>query len=1061
MHLHNHEFVNARHANAEAKKQVSLWPEGQKPEELVRLENEAETLRQQIDATEIAWKEYTALAKDIRQKVVDQDQRASGLALFKQVSEDERFKGFPDLRSLTSEIDQYKGVGEQLNDALSARTSGDWSRVFEIADKVIKAGTAGKLAPRFLELHADAVTELNINRAQELLSSDDIFEANSILSATLNKEKERSPERESNLKIRLKVELKRIEQAIEDTKGMKPLYEQACNLLGLLDNVGFRAYINSSFALRQAQVGAKSQVSSPEMRALINRLKTSSEEGDPTPQELMERAGNLLLKELNLKGIAERSQAIKLFRYVGGMEKTGEEGWPPYALSLRTAEARRAARLVADSLRQDVLEPLKQKRNDYQGGEKELDDEVLREMAEHAAILRETSLLETEDERSVGRWVEVQWGRQQALYDEKRVNWSSALKIWSKLDVSYPGVPEVKRGLRNARIKHTIGQARYKMENDHKGEDALTLLRDLQKEPEMDNAWELNLALAETHAFLGQFDSAFGNLDQSVRIVGGLDDDQRRDIAVRLQAKREEIESQRVIYHCYNDAKNKHASGNTAEALRALQAGIKNPIVKNDKSLRELRNEIFANASADLLQKAQEERKKGTDDSKVLAVTALVDLQTLEELIEQSPEARRSGGELKRLSADLAPAADAVTREAFDFDPASLPLAQAIEQASSLSARLQTFDTVIPLFTAELEQVKEKLKKRRSDMTAALKNLQTLDATLRQATNQSLWESAVRTGDFSVLEQYQSTIRKLELNTLPDVRAYDKRLEETQEVYNNILRIVSEVKKKFSQEEDFAGVKKLLVEGSVQASYRANEEAWQSVHSREYEDIRRLLDDRLRVPDVYGDSDLVGWQRVLEQAEQRAGELELWQNWAKQCEYKMDAASQAFSQAESERDTGHRIRKTNWEKARDAARSALEVLAYSEKMGEDAATAISRPAFIVGARDARDLPVPSRSRKAKELLEEGKARKEFADGWLHKAETQISALNDLLERRGFPAQTEFSDAVAQKDWERLEKLLARAREAGITDEDERKRVDTYARVLEQQRQQKEVWWKRK
>jgi hypothetical protein len=175
----------------------------------------------------------------------------------------------------------------------------------------------------------------------------------------------------------------------------------------------------------------------------------------------------------------------------------------------------------------------------------------------------------------------------------------------------------------------------------------------------------------------------------------------------------------------------------------------------------------------------------------------------------------------------------------------------------------------------------------------------------------------------------------------------------------------------------------------------------------------------------------------------------------------MDAASQAFSQAESERDTGHRIRKTNWEKARDAARSALEVLAYSEKMGEDAATAISRPAFIVGARDARDLPVPSRSRKAKELLEEGKARKEFADGWLHKAETQISALNDLLERRGFPAQTEFSDAVAQKDWERLEKLLARAREAGITDEDERKRVDTYARVLEQQRQQKEVWWKRK
>ncbi len=1065
-HLQSQEYAEARKVTADAEKEASSWPEAQKPEEVRRLLESAQGLRQQIDATETAWKEYSALAKEIRQKVVDQDQRASGLVLFKQASEDERFKSFPDLRTLTSEIDQYKGVGEQLNDALSARTGGDWSRVFEIADKVRIAGTAGQLAPRFLELHADAVTELNINRAQELLASDDIFEANSILSATLDKERKRSQERASNLETRLAVERKRIQQAIDDTnKGMKSLYEQACNLLGLLDNVGFRAFTNSSFAVRQARVGADGQVSSPEMRALVNRLKTSPEEADPTPQELMERAGNLLLKELSRKGISERSKAIRLFRYVGGMEQTGEKDWPPYALSLRTAEARRAARLVSDSLRQDVLEPLKQKRNTYQGREKELNDDVLRVMAEHAAILRETSLLETEDERSVGRWVEVQWGRQQALYDEKQVNWSGALEIWRRLDINHPGVPEVKRGLRNARIQHTIGQARYMVENDHKGEDALALLRELQKEPEMDNAWELNVALAETHAFLGQFDSAFGNLDQSARIVGGMEDDQRREIAVRLHEKREEIESQRVIYKCYGDAKNRDASGNTAEALRVLQAGIKNPTVKNDASLRQLRDEIFARASAELLQKAQAERKKGTDDSKVLAVTALVDLQTLEELIEQPVGSRRSGEELNRLRADLAPAAEAVTREALEFDPASLPLEQAIGQASSLSARLQTFDTVIPLFTAELEQVKEKLKKRRSDMTAALKNLQTLDTTLRQATNQSLWESAVRTGDFLVLEQYQSTIRKLELNTLPDVRAYEKRLEETQEVYNNILRIVSEVKKKFSQEEDFAGVKKLLVEGSVQASYRANEEAWQSVHSREYEDIRRLLDDRLRVPDIYGDSDLVGWQIVSDQSEIRARELELWENWDKQCEYKMETTSQAVKQAESESDFGTRIRKSNWEKARDATQAALGLVAYSETAGEEADTTNSPTMLIVGARDVCNVAIPSRSQKARELLKEGKRRKGILDEWLHNAEKQISVLENMLDRHGFPTEQEFSEATKQKDWDRLEKLLDRVREAGITNDSERKRVETYARVFEQQHkgkqqstQKKGGWW---
>lgn len=1059
--LHSQEYADARMMTTSAEKEASSWPESQRPEEIVQSLNFAKSLRQQIDAAETAWKDYSRLAKDIRKKVADQDQRAAGLALFKQVSEDERFRGFPDLRILTSEIDQYKGVGEQLNDAISARTNGDWSRVFEITDKVLRGGTAGQLASRFQELYADAVTELNINRAQELLANDDIFEANGIFSATLNKEKDRSPEREANLRSRLAGDLERIQQAIQATgKGMKSLYEQACNLLGLLDNDAFRAYTNSSFALRQSRVGADGLVSNPEMRALINRLKLPSEEADPTSQELAERAGNLLLRELGRKGIAERARAIKLFRYVGGMEKNGNENWPPYALSLRTAEARRAARLVADSLRQDVLEPLKQKRNSHQGKEKELSDDVLREMADQATILRETSLLETEDERSVGRWAEVQWGKRQAIYEEKQVNWRGALEVWSGLDINHPGVPDVKRGLRNARIQYTIGQARYMVENDHKGEDALKLLRELQKESEMDNAWELNVALADTHAFLGQFDSAFGNIDQAVRIISGVEDNQQQEIHSRLTERRKEIVSQRIIYHCLEEARNKDLSGTIAESIRTLQSGIKNPNVMDITPLKQLRDEIFARASNEYIQKAQDERGKGTDDGKILAVTALVDLQTLEELIELPIESRRSTEELNRLRADLGSVAEAVTHDALDFEP-SLPLKQAIQQAASLSARLQTFDNITPLFTAELEDVKEKLKKRRADIAAVLKNLQTLDTTLQQANNQTLWDAAVRTGDFQVLEQFQSSIRKLELNNMSEAKTFENRLEETQDVYRHLLQITSKVKQKFSREEDFADVKKLLVEGSVQPSYRANEQPWQAIHNREYEEIRRLLDDRLRVPDVYGNSDLVGWKSVLEQAELRAFELEIWENWDKQCAFRMDDAAQAVERAKAEQNAGIRIRKANWEKARDATQAALALLTHPESAEENDAN--SRTVYVVGVRDARDIPVPSRSQKTKELLEEGKRRKGIADGWLHDAETQISALKDVLEKRGFPTQMEFSDAVSQKDWDRLEKLLARAREAGITSEDERKRVDTYARVLEQQRQSKRKggWWPRK
>jgi hypothetical protein len=539
-----------------------------------------------------------------------------------------------------------------------------------------------------------------------------------------------------------------------------------------------------------------------------------------------------------------------------------------------------------------------------------------------------------------------------------------------------------------------------------------------------------------------------------------MDNSQQKEIRAYLQGKHEELESQHIIYTCSEDAKNKVASGNTAEAIRVLQAGMNHPKIKDAMLLRQLRDEIFARTSDDLLQKVQDERAKGSDEGKILAVTALVDLQTLEGVVGQPTETRRSTEGLNRLRADLGSVAEAVIRTAMDFDPSTLSLEQAINQASDISSRLQTFDNVIPLFTAELEPIREKLKKRRTDISTALKNLQELDKILQQTRNQMLWDSAVRTGDFQSLEQYQASIRKLELNTLPEVRAYDRRLDETKEVHAHLLQIISEVKQKFSRDEDFATVKKMIVEGSVQSSYRTDDQAWQAVHVHEYDDIRRLLDDRMRVPDVYGNSDLVGWEKVLEQAEERAQELELWQAWDKQCEYKMDTAEKAFTLAESHREDPIRIRKSNWEKVRETAQVIIEALAYLEEIQSEAG-GDARSVLIVGVRDVRDIPVPARSRRTKEILAEGKRRRGVADDWLHKSETQISVLNDLLERRSFPTPREFADAVAQKDWDRLEKLLVRAREAGITDDDERRRVEVHARLLEQQRTVTSTWWKRK
>jgi serine/threonine protein kinase len=1055
LQLHAQKYDNARTATTEVEEQIARWPEEPLAGELTQLLSEARELRQWIDVTEQTWMEYSRMAETVRQRVADPSQRGAGLALFKQVSEEERFKAFPDLKILTSEIDQYKGVGEQLDDAMAAREKGDWSRVFEIADKVLRLGTAGKLTARFQELHADAVTELNIQRAQELIENDEIPEANNILSTILHRERERGVEREKIVRERLAGELSRIQEAIRSSSSMQPLYDQACTLLNLRDDMTFKAFTSPSFALRQSKVGADGEVSNPQMRALVNRVKGAAGDLDPTPQELTERVSRILLEELTRKGMAERLKALQLFRYVGGDQQTrvDHDGWPPYVLSLRTAEARRAARLVAESLRRDILQPLMQQYVQLQGQDGGLGEEQLREMAEKAGYLREAYLLETESERVVGRWVEVEWGKRQARQEESQSNWQNAVEIWTRLNNHYPGVPAVKRGLRNARIQDVTYRSYYLLHNDHKGQEAVTLLKKTLAESDMSNSWELYLTISETYSALGEYESSFANLDQVQRVIGGMDEEQQKRILELLARKRAEIESHQIVDTARHVAENRVLAGHPAEAIRGLQTAMEKPKIIDATELKNLQNDIFTQATEQLLAKAREEQDKGTDEGKIQAVTALVDLQILEDLVGLPPEKRRSTVGLNRLRADLASVANAVILAVGDFDPTTMPLQQAIDTATSLSARLQTFDNVIPLFKSELESVGERLSKRRREIAVILDNLHSLDKILQEANHPNLWETAVRTGDFDILQQYLARINKLELSGMQEVRAFDRRLSETFETYTYVLDMIGQVRQKFNVEEDFDFVKNRILGSHVQPPFRQNNQTWQVVHAREYEEIRTILDERLRVPDVYGSGDLVGWNDVLEQAEERKKELEQWREWDRQCEYKMDAAAEAVKVTENHPvDLPTRVKKMDWEKVLATAQSAAAALTYTrdEKFVDplDEKEKV-RVVQIVG------VPIPVRSQSMKSIEEEGRRRKLAVDEWIHMAKTKIDALQAVLERRGFPTAEEFQSATSSNDWDHLEKILARAREAGITSEEERKRVETYSRVLEQMRKGKQ------
>lgn len=1049
------EYGKARAASMEAEAQAARWTAPQTPKEIADLLNEARASRQRIDMQENSWREYVSLAADIRQKVADQNQRAAGLQLLKWVSETERFKEFPDLRVLISEIDQYKAAGDQLGDAHTARDKEDWNRVFEITDKVLKTGAAGKLADRFRELQNDAVTELNIRRAQDLLEIDEIPEANNILSALLRRAQERGAERESLLRTRLNAEIDRIRQAIEANKPMQELYDSACDLVDFRDSFIFKAYTSPSFALRQSGSGAEQEAPRPEMWALVKQLKNAQQGAEPSPEQLSEHLNKVLLIELSRKNIDKRVKALQLFRYVGGMIHAPQESWPPYSLSLRTAEARRAARLMSESLRTDILKPLLEIYKNYQGKEIELKDEDLHLLADEAAILRETFLLDIQHERVAGRWAEVEWGKRLAYREEKVSNWDSALRIWRELDDRHPDVRVIKQGLSNARIRSTIGRAEQLARADRK-EQALELLKSLQVEPEMRNSWELYLAIAQNFLGLGEFEAALANLNQAQYVMDGIDEE-RQGGRSQLDEARRQVESQRVVSTCSTMARNRMSLGYPADAIRILKEGINDSKVVDPAPLLDLRDEIFLQASEKLLQKAKEEQNKAGDEGKIQAITALIDLQTLEELTGQPDGKRRSVAELDRLRADLIPMAEALLQGVNDFDPIYLPLEEAIHRAASLATRLETFSNVVLFLDVQMGDVRKKLVNRHRDIASKLEDLRMLEKLLRESSDPDLWESAILTGDFHIFEQYRVRIHNLELHPMQEVWTFERRLSETLDIYHSLLGVIEEVRQKFIIEEDFSSVIDTILASQVPVSFHKNGETWQVISTSEFRDIRQLLEFRLHLPDVYGGPDHVGWESVLNAAKQRQHELELWSEWERECARRMDAASRAVNVAEAHSaDVPTRIKKQDWDKVLEATRSAISILAYQQDQtfpGVSDREQQTNAGLTVGARDKDNLPVPVRSKAAKSIEEEGQRRKKTADLWVRTAQVKIEGLQAVLDQRGFPSAEELKDATQRGDWEHLENLLMRAREAGITNESERMRIETYARVLDQKRKE--------
>lgn len=1021
--LKSGQFHETRTILKQGEEAAAEWPEETKPAEINALLEIIIGVREKVVELEKNWNEYNELANAIREQVLDSNRRSGALDLFHKLNENQRFKIFPDLAILTSEIDNYTDVGEKLVAAEAARAEGDFARVFDLADKAIKSQKAGRLAGQFSSLYDQASIELSINRARALLDEDDVPEANNILSAVLYKEK--GTQRELDLRQRFDPEQKMIERCIADSPPMQAQYDRASGLVGMQDSALMKAYVNPAFALRQARVKADGDVSNPKMRSLINSFKEGEARQDPAPEELSKKAAAVLRQDLADKGISERLEALRLFRYVGGdrvhASESEKETW---RLSLRTAEARRAGRLLSESLRQDVLPVLIKLYQDRE--EQPISDSSLLRLAENARGLREAELLETDAEKDIGRWFEIEWGRRQSCEHEESGDFAGAVRIYANLMTLHPTL-EVQSDFRRLRIQQKVELARDHVMNHHDGDQAVIILQELKGEVGIGSSYEVEVALADAYAIQKNFPSAFGSLEEAFRFAP-----KEKNIQSGLQKKRKELERERQIQGTLESIEK---VGTPLEKLKLLQEALNQPLTKDSRRLNENREKIFKEASNNLLSTARQSQATGSDEGKLKAVIALVDLQGLEKVAGIAETRRHAGKELSRLRSDLASVAEAVIRSAQEFEPATMTLEQAISRDSELSSRLQIFDNVLPLFGTELEQAKERLQKHRRVTAKLLENLMSLQIILLEVMKPELWEEAIRNGEFQMLEIFALQISGLNLQSMHEVQDLEKCLYEWKEIRNYILKEIAIVQKKFSPDEAFEEVGILLTRLVSAPTVRPDGQTWEKMNQSEYEKIHGWMNDYLRVNDLFTQGELVGWVEVGKAARQRQIELTSWVTWDKECRLRMErlASAGAVTAAHTPA-TELLIKQRDFEKQATLAQSAIDLQ-------------------VTGPLTDDGQWIEIHSQKAKNIRSENMKQQGSAERALREAKQALEEL-ERDPNIHFPDSREFNDAVAKKDWDQLERLLARARAAGAMDDQKQKQVGVFARVLQDARQPK-------
>ncbi len=493
------------------------------------------------------------------------------------------------------------------------------------------------------------------------------------------------------------------------------------------------------------------------------------------------------------------------------------------------------------------------------------------------------------------------------------------------------------------------------------------------------------------------------------------------------QKKLPESEVEQLVYQTLSSAERMVDAEKLRDALLVINEGLVS--VPDSHLLKERREQIFLKLQDFLLKTVREADVLSTNEGKLNAFTAVVDLIGLEDLIGIPLDRRRSVYELKNINpGNYKYLADSIIQQSNTFSVAQYDVEMSLSILGQLIARLQTLMKIAPLFWGHLFEFDERLEKSKNELSFTYQKLKEVHSFLEEVNKPDLWEDAVSRGSFEVIKLKRDLIASrglTNLTSIPEIKEFDQRVRETQEAYKYIKSQVTVIEQAFEVSEDFRQVITLL------RRLTARPADWQVVSQREYENILNQMDYLFEIPNIFGrDKVLMGRAEFEAEALRKNEQLNIWMSWGNACEVKMIEAKQFVQVVNGyellAKNVPIRSQRRDWENVLLSAQSVLDIL-------------INPP---------DRFPENILSRKTMVIFENVRFQIKLAKEWKYSAEQSLKTLDHVLQTQGFPSSEEFNRTVTRNDLQGLKNLIVRAEQIGAFAEDEKKRLLAYKNVYQ-------------